>query len=185
MTVQAAAAGDVFETHPGRAREALGSIEATGREALTELRRLLGSVRPPEDASSFAPQPGLARLDALIEQVRSAGLEAELTIEGEPREIPAGVDLSAYRIVQEALTNTLKHAQASRANVLVRFGHGVLDVGVVDDGRGTTRDMSEGGHGIIGMKERVALVGGDLWVGPAPGGGFAVHARIPLDENET
>jgi signal transduction histidine kinase len=185
MTVQAAAAGDVFDTQPGRAREALGSIESTGREALTELRRLLGNVRAREGSSSLAPQPGLARLDALIEQVRSAGVAVEVTVEGESRELPPGLDLSAYRIVQEALTNTLKHAHASRANVLVRYGTEALDVGIVDDGRGATDDGAERGHGIIGMRERAALFGGHLWVGPAPGGGFAVHAHIPLVESET
>jgi DNA-binding NarL/FixJ family response regulator/signal transduction histidine kinase len=156
MTVQAAAAGDAFETQPGSVREALASIESTGREALTELRRLLGSVRPgdgPEDGlRTLAPQPGLARLDDLVEQVRATGLEVELTIEGSPRELPPGIDLSSYRIVQEALTNTLKHADASQATVLVRYGDRTLDVEVVDDGRGATVDGAERGRGIIGMR---------------------------------
>jgi signal transduction histidine kinase len=182
MTVQAAAAGDAFETHPGRVRQALGSIESTGREALTELRRLLGSVRPDDAVSSFAPQPGLAKLDALVEHVRAAGLTIELTVEGSPYELPPGVDLSAYRIVQEALTNTLKHARASKADVLVRFGSGLLEVAIVDDGRGAPVDGADPGHGIIGMRERAALVGGELEVGPSPDGGFAVRARIPLEE---
>jgi signal transduction histidine kinase len=183
MTVQAAAAGDAFETQPGRAREALGSIESTGREALAELRRLLGSVRPGDGPGAFAPQPGLARLDELIEQVRSTGLTVELTVEGSPRELPPSVDLSAYRIVQEALTNTLKHADASHATVLVRYGPGTLDVEVVDDGRGAAADGAERGHGIIGMRERAVLFGGELRAGPAPGRGFSVHARIPLEQD--
>jgi signal transduction histidine kinase len=182
MTVQAAAAGDVFETQPGRVREALGSIESTGREALTELRRLLGSVRPDNGLGTFAPQPGLARLDGLIEQVRAAGLAVELTVEGSPYELPPGVDLSAYRIVQEALTNTLKHARASRVSVLVRYGAAVLELEIVDDGLGATPEATERGHGIIGMRERAALIGADLHVGPAQDGGFAVNARIPLEE---
>jgi signal transduction histidine kinase len=182
MTVQAAAARDVFETQPNRAREALGSIESTGRGALTELRRLLGGVQ--DGDGSLAPLPGLARLDDLVAQVRSAGLTVELTVEGEPHELPAGVDLSAYRIVQEALTNTLKHAQASSVSVRVRYGSGVLEVEVVDDGRGPAANGGERGHGIIGMRERAALFGGELRVGPAPGQGFSVHASIPL-ERET
>jgi signal transduction histidine kinase len=184
MTVQAAAAGDAFETRPDRVREALGSIESTGREALTELRRLLGSVRPGDGAGTFAPQPRLARIDALIEQVRAAGLDVELNVEGRPQQLPPGVDLSAYRIVQEALTNTLKHAHASNARVLVRYGNQELELEIVDDGRGPTADGAQEGHGIIGMRERAALVGGRLGVGPASEGGFAVRARIPLGEAE-
>jgi signal transduction histidine kinase len=177
--VQAAAARDVFETQPSRAREALGSIESTGREALTELRRLLGGVRT--DDGSLTPLPGLARLDDLISQVRTAGLEVVLKVEGEPHELPAGVDLSAYRIVQEALTNTLKHAQASSATVLVKYAGDAVEVEVADDGRGPAVDGGERGHGIIGMRERAALFGGQLRAGPAPGRGFSVHARIPLE----
>jgi signal transduction histidine kinase len=181
MTVQAAAAGDVFDTQPGRVREALGSIESTGREALTELRRLLGRVYPEGSEAALAPQPGLARLDALFEQVRAAGLDVDLTVEGEPRELPIGLDLSAYRIVQEALTNILKHAQASKASVRIRYAADAIDLEVVDDGRGPAQE-TQSGQGIIGMRERAALVGGALSVGRAPGGGFAVDARIPLPE---
>lgn len=185
MTVQAAAAGDAFDTQPGKVREALASIEATGREALTELRRLLGSVRPGDSVGAFEPQPGLARIDDLVEQVRATGLEVELIVEGSPRELPPGIDLSAYRIVQEALTNTLKHAEATRATVLVRYGDGTLEIEVVDDGRGAAVDGAERGHGIIGMRERTALVGGELTVGPSANGGFVIRARIPLEETET
>jgi signal transduction histidine kinase len=184
MTLQAAAAGDVFESQPGQAREALGSIESTGREALTELRRLFGDVGR-TDGASLAPLPGLARLDDLIEQVRGAGLDVELTVEGEALELPPGADLSAYRIVQEALTNTLRHAQASRAAVLVRYGPDAVELEVVDDGRGPPANGGERGQGIIGMRERAVLFGGELRVGPAPGRGFSVHARIPLDPATT
>jgi signal transduction histidine kinase len=179
MTVQAAAAGDVFETQPGRAREALDSIESSGREALTELRRLLGAVRTDDAPSELTPQPGLSRLDDLVEQVRAAGLDVELSIEGDPRELPVGVDLSAYRIVQEALTNVLRHASATNAVVTVRYRDDSLVLVIVDDGRGPAPDRSEG-RGLIGMRERAVLVGGELQVGPAPDGGFAVKARIPL-----
>jgi signal transduction histidine kinase len=182
MTVQAAAAGDVFDTQPGRVREALDSIELTGREALTELRRLLGRVRPEDGGTELAPQPGLARLDALLEQVRAAGLHVDLTVEGEPRELPIGLDLSAYRIVQEALTNILKHAHASKATVHIRYEPDAIELEVVDDGRGPAPDEAQRGEGIIGMRERAALVGGALRVGRAPGGGFVVDARIPLPE---
>jgi signal transduction histidine kinase len=180
MVVQAAAGGDVFATHPERAREALGSIESTGREALAELRRLLGVVRPAEANArpGFAPQPGLVRLPELVEQVATAGLEVELTVAGEPRELPAGVDLSAYRIVQEALTNTLKHARASKADVALRYGDASLELEVLDDGSGT--GAGGAGRGIIGMRERAALFGGELLAGPRPSGGFAVRARLPL-----
>jgi signal transduction histidine kinase len=180
MVVQAAAGGDVFATHPERAREALASIESTGREALAELRRLLGVVRPAEEnpRPGFVPQPGLVRLPELVEQVAAAGLEVELTVAGEPGDLPAGVDLSAYRIVQEALTNTLKHARASKADVTLRYGDASLELEVLDDGSGTGAGGT--GRGIIGMRERAALFGGELLAGPRPSGGFAVRAKLPL-----
>jgi len=174
MVVQAAAGRDVFDAEPARAREALGAIEATGREALADLRRLLGVVR-----ADYSPQPGLDRLDGLVEQVRAAGLDVHVSVEGEPRPLPAGIDLSAYRVVQEALTNTLKHASATRADVALRFEPGGLAVAVRDDGVGP--NGAGGGYGLIGMRERVVLYGGELETGAAPGGGFAVEARFPLE----
>ena len=177
MVVQAAAAGDVFDAQPEKAREALGSIEHTGREALTELRRLLGAVRT-EDGK--VPQPGLGRLPELLNQVRAAGLEVDLTTEGERRQLPIGIDLSAYRIVQEALTNTLKHAGARRAEVVLRYSDEELAIDVLDDGRGLTTNGDQG-QGLIGMRERVALYDGDLAAGPRAEGGFAVSARFPLE----
>jgi signal transduction histidine kinase len=185
MVVQAAAGADVFATHPERARQALGSIESTGREALVELRRLLGVVSPAdqEDRASFAPQPGLGRLPELIEQVTAAGLRVQLTVAGNPRGLPAAVDLSAYRIVQEALTNTLKHAHASRADVALRYGEASIELEVVDDGSG---DGTAGrGRGLIGMRERAALFGGELSAGPRPSGGFRVSATMPLGDTAT
>jgi signal transduction histidine kinase len=180
MVVQAAAGGDVFATRPDRAREALGSIESTGREALVELRRLLGVVSPSgaDDGAGLEPQPGLARLPELVEQFAAAGLRVELTVAGEPRGLPAGVDLSAYRIVQEALTNTLKHARAQAAHVTIRYADASLALEILDDGSGTGR--SGGGRGIIGMRERAALLGGELSAGPRPSGGFGVRATMPL-----
>ena len=175
IVVQAAAGNDVFETRPDRAREALRRVEATGRSALAELRQLLGDVRT--NGAEFAPQPGLDRLDELVREVRSAGLDVVVTIEGTPKELPATLDLSAYRIVQEALTNTLKHAHASRADIAVRYRDSSLGIEVRDDGSG---DDAGSGHGLIGMRERVAALGGSLSAGPAETGGFAVAATFPL-----
>ena len=179
IVVQAAAANDVFATRPDRAREALREIESTGRSALGELRRLLGAVRGEE--AEFALPPGLDQLDALVGQMRSAGLEVSVMVEGTPRILPAAIDLSAYRVVQEALTNTLKHAHATRVGVELRFTDGALDIAVRDDGRGNGSGGGTG-RGLIGMRERVVTYGGTLQAGPAPGGGFAVAARFPLGE---
>jgi signal transduction histidine kinase len=179
MVVLAAAGNDVFERDARRAREALQSIESTGRAALVELRRLLGVVRD-DGSTQYAPQPGLEWLPELVEQVRSAGLPTQLEIAGSPRPLPVGIDLSAYRIVQEALTNTLKHAEASQATVRVLYDDASISVEVADDGRGPNGSGS-GGQGLIGMRERVALAGGELMTGMRANGGFAVSARFPLD----
>jgi signal transduction histidine kinase len=182
IVVQAGAAGDVFDTHPDQARTALQAIESTGREALTELRRLLGAVVPgdAEAASALAPQPGLGRLDELAGQVRAAGLDVSVTVDGLPPALPTGIDLSAYRIVQEALTNTLRHARASAVEVTIRGRSGAVEIDVVDDGR-PSRTSDGAGFGIIGMRERAAVLGGTLEAGPTAHGGFRVHARLPLD----
>ena len=177
MVVQAAAANDVFDTRPERAREALRAIEASGRTALAEMRRLLGVVRA--DGAEYAPQPGIDRLDNLVEQVRAAGLAVAVSIEGAPRPLPAGVDLSAYRVVQEALTNTLKHANATRADVSLRYRDDELCVEVRDDGEPVGNGDGHG-RGLIGMRERVTAFGGSLETGPKNTGGFAVSARFPL-----
>jgi signal transduction histidine kinase len=181
MVVQAAAGSDVFDGQPDRARMALRAIESIGREALVELRRLLGVVSADDagEAAGLSPQPGLARLPELVEQVGAGGLRVELTVEGEARDLPAGVDLSAFRIVQEALTNTLKHARASRAPVSLHYTGDGLAIDVIDDGTASNGDG--GGRGIVGMRERAALVGGRLSAGPRPAGGFAVHAWMPLE----
>jgi signal transduction histidine kinase len=177
MVVQAAAAHDVFDTHPERARDALSAVEETGRRALGELRKLLDVSGTGEGT---APQPGLARVPELAAQVRGAGLEVGFTVEGTPREMPEALDLSAYRIVQEALTNTLKHAHASRADVRVRYGADTLEVEVSDNGVGPTIPAGDG-RGLIGMRERVALFGGELLAGATSAGGFLVRARMPLE----
>ncbi len=187
IVIQAAAADDVFDEHPEQARAALRSIEGAGREALAELRRLLAAVRPDAGEGSgdpLRPLPGLDRLDELAGSMRAAGLDVTIDRDGgAAAALPAGVDLSAYRIVQEALTNTLRHAGAKRADVAVRVGDGVLDLDVRDDGRGAPAGAANGsGRGIAGMRERAAMLGGTLEAGPLPGGGgFRVHARLPLD----
>jgi signal transduction histidine kinase len=179
IVVQAAAANDVFDSRPDLAREALHEIESTGRGALGELRRLLGAVSGGKTV--FAPPPGLEQLDSLVAQVRAAGLEVVLTVEGSPRALPTAIDLSAYRVVQEALTNTLKHARASRVGVDLHFTGDALAIAVRDDGRGNGGGGGTG-SGLIGMHERVVTYGGTLQAGPAPGGGFAVEARFPLED---
>ena len=184
IVVQASAADDVFDERPDQARAALRSIESAGREALAELRRLLAAVRPDEEGEPAHPQPGLDRLGELAAPLRAAGLEVALTREdaGDAGALPAGVDLSAYRIVQEALTNTLRHAGASRAEVTVRSVPGMLELDVLDDGHGGAGPAPDGGgRGIAGMRERAAMLGGTLDAGPLPEGGFRVHARLPLE----
>jgi signal transduction histidine kinase len=184
IVVQASAADDVFDSRPDQARAALRSIEQAGREALAELRRLLSGVRPdvPVDSDPARPQPGLDRLDELAEPLRAGGLDVEVRREGTAAALPAGVDLSAYRIIQEALTNTLRHASARRAEVTVRYGTDSLELDVRDDGRAVPGgDEDSGGHGLVGMRERAALLGGTLDAGPLEGGGYRVHARLPLE----
>jgi signal transduction histidine kinase len=176
MVVQAAAAGEIFDQDPQRAREAIGAVEETGRRALNELRRLLGVVAG--DEAGVLPQPGLDRVGELVERVRTAGLEVELIEEGTPGDVPEGVGLSAYRIVQESLTNTLKHAFASHVTVRVRHSGDAVEVEVTDDGVGAA--LHGEGRGLIGMRERVALYGGELDAGSRAGGGYGVRARIPV-----
>ena len=179
IVVQASAADDVFDTHPDEARASIRSIERTGREALGELRRLLRNVRPADDELA-APQPGLDRVEELAEPIRAGGLDVVVRREGEPGPLPAGVDVSAYRIVQEALTNTLRHARAGRAEVVLRYGEDELEIEVLDDGRAPASPDRNGGHGLMGMRERASLLGGTVEAGPRPEGGFRVHARLPV-----
>ena len=179
MVVQAGAERKVLEPEGGSTREVLETIERIGRGALTEMRRLVGMLRS-DAADPLAPQPGLDDLPTLVGQVREAGLPVELRVEGEKRGLPLGVELSAYRIVQEALTNALKHAGDARATVHVRYGAESLELEIVDDGTGAPAPVASGGHGLVGMEERVALFGGRLDAGRRPSGGFAVRVLLPI-----
>jgi signal transduction histidine kinase len=161
--------------------ETLEKIEHSGRQALAETRRLLGVLRGPRHDIELFPQPGIAALPALVASVRKAGLSVSLAVDGERAQLPGAVDVSAYRIVQEALTNALKHAGPARARVRVHCAGDAVTIEVRDDGSGTTGTASEpGGHGLVGMRERAAVLGGELRAGPEPGGGFAVRATLPL-----
>jgi signal transduction histidine kinase len=181
MVVQAGAERHSLPPEQTSTREVLASIEKAGRQALAEARRLLGMLRQGDSREALEPQPGVDRIDALIEQVERAGLPVKLDVEGERTPLPAGVDLCAYRLVQEALTNALKHAGPAHAEVLLRFEPSALDVSVRDDGRGAPVANGNGaGHGLIGMRERVALYGGELSAGPRDGGGYEIHAHLPL-----
>lgn len=177
MVVQAQAAERVLEGQEPSAREALAAIDATGRQALVEMRRLVGMLRQDAD-DGLAPQPGLAQIEVLLDQVREAGLPVEVTIVGEPRPLPPGVDLAAYRIVQEGLTNVLKHAGPAQARLTLRYSDHEMELEVSDDGQGPA-DGVVGGHGLAGMRERVAVFGGKLESGSLNGRGFRVHARLP------
>ncbi len=175
------AAGARAKSDPAADASTLEKIERSGREALVEMRRLLGVLRTDGDDPALAPQPGIAQLEALAAGVRSHGLAVELTVEGDCRGLPPALDLSAYRIVQEALTNALKHAPGASAQVRVRRDADAVTIDVVDDGRAAANgDAPSGGHGLVGMRERVAMFGGELRAHPRPEGGFAVHARLPL-----
>ena len=159
--------------------EALTAIETTGAAALAEMRRLLHMLRADDESIALAPQPSLEQVEHLVAQVRDAGLPVELRIVGEPRALPPGVDVSAYRIVQEALTNALKHAGPARAQVSISYAADALELEISDTGAGTANGAGAG-HGLVGMRERVAVFGGELASGPNSGGGFAVRARLPL-----
>ncbi|HXJ64930.1 MAG TPA: sensor histidine kinase, partial [Actinomycetota bacterium] len=187
IAVQAGAARTVVHDHPDQAEEALRSIERISRETMTELRRSLGVLRESSSDADLAPQPGLGTLDDLVQQFRGTGLEVEASVEGDPQPVSPGLDLAAFRVVQEALTNTLKHAGPATAHVLVRFEPDALDVEVTDDGRGPSPAANgdgADGQGLAGMRERVAVYGGTLHTGAREGGGFEVRATFPLGDPE-
>jgi signal transduction histidine kinase len=185
MVAQATAAQAVFEQRPQQSQQALGSIAAVGREALVEMRRLLGVIRPRGEELPQEPVPGLDRLPALVQQLEGAGLRVQLAVSGRQRRLPAGVELSAYRIIQEALTNSLKHAGPTRAQVDLGYCDDCLRLRIIDEGPalgiGAVADRASGeGRGLVGMQERAALLAGFVAAGPAPGRGFVVTARLPI-----
>jgi signal transduction histidine kinase len=194
MVVQAGGARRILARDPERAAEAARLIERTGRGALLEMRRLLGVLGTGDEPAAMAPQPSVDEIEALVERARGAGLAATLSVEGERRPLPAGAEAAVYRVVQEALTNALKHAAGAPTDVLLRWGPEELEVVVADGGRSAAGSpgaagraaedpsLPSGGHGIVGMRERVKVYGGSLSALPGPDGGFVVRARLPLDE---
>jgi signal transduction histidine kinase len=179
MVVQAGVERQLLDEGAGSTREVLRSIEQTGKEALTEMRRLVDVLRREEDRLELAPPASIGRLDELARRMEEAGLPVRVRIEGEEAPLPPGLDLTAYRIVQEALTNSLRHAGGTHAEVVLRYGHDALEVEVLDDGVGGAA-QNGGGHGLAGMRERAALFGGEVQTARLDGGGFLVRARLPL-----
>jgi signal transduction histidine kinase len=186
MSVMVLQVGAVRHKLPGTLeedREALGRVEHAGRTALAEMRRLLGAMRSNGDRVALGPQPGLDALDSLVEDVVHAGLPVQLHVDGEPYDLPRAIDLSAYRIVQEGLTNALKHAHASHADVTVRYRPDEVELEVADDGKGPAVTNGQG-HGLVGIRERAKIYGGEMSAGAAPAGGFVLSARLPIDRHQ-
>jgi signal transduction histidine kinase len=183
MTLQAGAARQALDVHPNRARQQLLGIESTGREAMVEMRRLLGLLRDVPDGPVLEPQPSLRHIDLLVERMREAGLPVQLVADEIPTSMPRGVDLTAYRIVQEGLTNVLKHSNPTCVKVNIRMLDQAVEIEVDDDGTRHPTPPASPGHGLIGMRERVAVYGGELDAGPAPGRGFRLKARIPFERS--
>jgi signal transduction histidine kinase len=182
MVIQAGAARRIVDTQPERVVEVADTIKRMGSEALDEMRRLVGVLREEGEGAALAPQPTMADIESLVERARGAGLDVELDVRGERAALPPGVDLSAYRVIQEALTNTIKHARASRATVTVTHSSDALEIAISDDGSGGEAVLPSAGQGLVGMRERVTLYGGTLDAAPRAGGGFEVRARFPLKQ---
>jgi signal transduction histidine kinase len=181
IAVQAGVGAHVIDSEPGEAKKALEAISQTSRSTLVEIRRMLGVLRDDQGAS-YVPAPGLADLHKLVRDVASAGLHAEVRVEGKTTELPPGVDFTAYRIVQEALTNVLKHAGRATATVIIGYEGSALRLEILDDGRGVNGRAAPGGHGLVGMRERVGVYGGSFEAGPQTGGGYRVAVRLPYGE---
>jgi signal transduction histidine kinase len=185
MLIQTGAARQVVETSPDRATDSLLTVEATGREVMAELRRMLGVLNDDGEAAGVAPQPGIDQLAPLVERVRAAGLPAELEITGTPRPLPTSLDVTVYRIVQEALTNALRYARRAATSVHIAYEPEQLRVEVLDDGPSAELDSVEGsGRGLVGMQQRASLVGGRFEAGPRLGGGYAVRAWLPVEPEQ-
>jgi signal transduction histidine kinase len=188
MVLQSGGVRRLLREDQVREREALHAIEETGRSVFAELRRVAGILADDDAQAPREPQPTVERVGELVERARDAGLDVDLRVEGTPIPVSPGLGVSAYRIVQEALTNTLKHTGGASVNVCVRYGQEDLCLDIVDDGRGTYQNGNgdgpedAAGSGLLGMRERVALYGGALEAAPEPGGGFGVHARLPLKD---
>ena len=185
MGVQAGAARRVMARQPEEAAGALATIELSSRTAVQEMQRLLGFLRSEGDREGFGSQPGLDRVDDLVAESQRSGLDVTVTIEGERKHVPPTLDVSAYRIVQEALTNSRKHSTGRSASVRIQYGRNTLELEVVDDGRSVPTATSPAGHGLVGMRERASLHGGHVETGPLPGGGFSVLATFPLIASAT
>jgi signal transduction histidine kinase len=183
MTVQTSGVRRLLRSEQEQEREALLAVERTGREALADMRRAVGALRDASESPALTPRPSLSQVDQLVARAQESGLAVALEIEGEAIPLPAGIDLTVYRLVQEGLTNTIRHAAARHAEVRVRFDPGHIEVEVCDDGRGTSGADSQsgnGGHGLMGMRERVSIFGGEFESGSRPEGGFRLRARIPV-----
>jgi signal transduction histidine kinase len=183
MVLQVGAVRHMLPDTLEEGRDALGRVETAGRTALAEMRRLLGAMRRDGDDLELGPQPGLDALGSLVEDVVRAGLPVRLRVEGEPVPLPRAIDLSAYRIVQEGLTNALKHANASHADVTVRYRADEVELNIADNGRGPEA-RNGAGHGLVGIRERVNIYGGEMTAGPRPGGGFLLTARLAVDRHQ-
>jgi signal transduction histidine kinase len=179
VVLQARGGRKVLTEEPAAAREAFDVIEQVSEQALTEMRRLLGLLREGDEELALAPQPSLSRIEELVSGLKASGLPVQVTVEGDPAPLPPGVDVSAYRIVQEALTNALKHAGPARAHVFLRYGAEDLELEIVDDGSGIGNGGGSG-HGLAGIRERVAIIGGEMDSGRREAGGYVVRARLPL-----
>jgi signal transduction histidine kinase len=181
VVLHAGAAQRVVQSKPELVQQALDNIETAGRQALGDIERMLGILRADDEEACCDADPGMGQIEELCAQVREAGLPVDLVVEGEARELPSSLDLTAYRIVQESLTNTLKHAGRTRALVVLRYERDWLGIDVLDEGRGVAQGAAVGGgRGLLGMRERVMIFGGELRAGPRAEGGFAVRARLPL-----
>jgi signal transduction histidine kinase len=184
IAMQSGGARAIMRRNPARAEASLESIEHAARDGLTEMRRLLGLIGHDSEEAELSPQPGIDQLEALVERSRGAGLAVSLEFEGDPRPAPAAVDLSAYRIVQEALTNAAKHSGRCTVRVEVRWQPTNVELEITNDGTGKAAGGGEPtGHGLVGMRERVALVGGEVEAGPRRDGSYRVRARLPLESS--